>query len=324
MIRPVGMNPLLDVVTARRRFLAIAAAAAAAAMLGGCAADPAPQPATGTTPSGPPTGSGVTMPPSPTPPTGSSSSPSGPAVAQPLRSSATRRAAGSPAEAQKSLAGFGAEMLRRVHGQEPNTALSPYSLATVLAMARAGAKGATGTQIDKALLLDGTQAQGGAVTAIDDANTSAVETATKLKSPMIIEPANQTWIQNGLDVHQEYLDELARQFGVEAVAADFATDPEAMRKQINAWVSERTHTLIPELFGAGTIGEATVLVLVNAVYLKAAWQTPFIPGSDPTPFTTGAGTTKPVSLMRVGSPSRAPRAAAGRPPPQGMSAAAWR
>lgn len=297
------MNPLTDVVTARRRFLAIAAAAAAATVLGGCSADPTPQKATGTAPSGPPIGSGATMPPSPDPSTGSaapSSGSSGPAVAQPLRSSATRRAAGSPAEAQRSLAGFGAEILRRVHGQEPNTALSPYSLATVLAMARAGAKGATGTQVDKVLRLDGIEAQGGAITAIDDANTAAVKSATKQKSPMMVEPANQTWIQSGLDVHQEYLDELARQFGVAAVAADFAADPEAMRTQINAWVSERTHSLIPELFGAGTIEAATVLVLVNAVYLKAAWQTPFIPGSDPTPFTTGAGSTTPVSLMRAG------------------------
>jgi serpin B len=103
-------------------------------------------------------------------------------------------------------------------------------------------------------------------------------------------------------VHQEYLDELARQFGVAAVAADFAADPEVARTAINDWVAERTRTLIPQLFGPGTIDEATRLVLVNALYLKAAWAAPFTPGSTPTPFTTTAGARKPVTLMRASSP----------------------
>jgi serpin B len=201
------------------------------------------------------------------------------------------------------LAGFGAEMLRRVHdGSSPNTALSPYSLATVLAMARAGAKGATGDQLDAALELSGVDAQGAAITAVDDALAAAVKTATERKSDMIIEAANQTWVQSGFDVHQEYLDELARQFGVAAVAADFSADPEAARQAINAWVAERTRTLIPELFGTGTIDASTVLVLVNALYLKAAWAAPFTPNPSTTPFTTAAGSSKPVTLMRAPSP----------------------
>jgi serpin B len=119
---------------------------------------------------------------------------------------------------------------------------------------------------------------------------------------MIIEAANQTWVQTGFDVRQMYLDELARQYGVDAVAADFAADPEAARQAINAWVAERTRTLIPELFGTGTIDESTVLVLVNALYLKAAWAAPFTPNPSTTPFTTSAGASKPVTLMRAPSP----------------------
>ncbi len=194
-------------------------------------------------------------------------------------------------------------MLRRVYdATSPNTALSPYSLATVLAMARAGAKGNTGGQLDTALELTGVDAQGAAITAIDGAMAAAVTTATERKSEMIIEAANQTWVQTGFDVHQEYLDELARQFGVAAVAADFAADPEAARQAINAWVAERTRTLIPELFGPGSIDASTVLVLVNALYLKAAWAAPFSPNPNTTPFTTAAGSAKPVTLMRAPSP----------------------
>ena len=65
---------------------------------------------------------------------------SGPsALVQPLRADVARRAPGSAEAAQRALADFGAEMVRLVGGADADTALSPYSLATVLAMARAGA-----------------------------------------------------------------------------------------------------------------------------------------------------------------------------------------
>ena len=302
-IRRVDMElPVLQVIAARRRFFSIAAAAAAA-LVSGCSAQNNPVIAptsttTGASPSPKPsTGGTVTQ-------TGTSATPTGAGIQQ-LHSDESRRAdvAGAGGDAERALAGFGAEMLRRVHdGTAPNTALSPYSLVTVLAMARAGAKGATGEQLDTALELVGVDAQGAAITAIDDALAAAVATARGRKSEMIIEAANQTWVQTGFDVHQEYLDELARQFGVAAVAADFAADSEAARLAINAWVADRTRTLIPELFGSGSIDASTVLVLVNALYLKAAWAAPFTPNPSTTPFATAGGGSKPVTLMRAPSP----------------------
>ena len=44
---------------------------------------------------------------------------------------------------------------------------------------------------------------------------------------------------------------------------------------INAWTSERTHERIPEIVPDGVLDEETLLVLVNALYLKAAWADPF-------------------------------------------------
>ena len=228
---------------------------------------------------------------------------SGPsALVQPLRADVDRRAPGSAEAAQRALADFGAEMLRLVGGAEADTALSPYSLATVLAMARAGALGATGTQVDTALGLAGTAEQGGAITAIDDAVAASVATTAATKDPMIVEAANQVWIQQGLEVQPDYLAALAEQFGVDAVAAAFASDPEAVRTAINAWVAERTRDLIDELFPAGSIDSDTLLVLVNALYLKASWRTPFQPGTTAQPFTTAAGATKDVTLMTAGAP----------------------
>ena len=50
---------------------------------------------------------------------------------------------------------------------------------------------------------------------------------------------------------------------------------EAARSVINAWTSEQTHERIPEIVPDGVLDKETLLVLVNALYLKAAWEDPF-------------------------------------------------
>ncbi len=305
----------------RRRFLLIAAASTAA--LAGCAAHPgsvAPSsggpasggPATaapGTTGATPSTSSRET----PAPSTGALSSPApdttptassttdAPAPVQALRGTTPRRTSSDPAAAATALPGFGLDLLRAVGAAAPNTAISPYSLYAVLAMARAGAKGATADQLDAALQLTGTYAQGGALTAVDDGIAAAIKAAGSA-TPMTILAANQTWVQQGFPVHPEYLDTLASQFGAQAVAADFAADPEAVRAAINTWVSQRTNNLIPDLFPSGSISRDVLLALVNALYLKASWEKPFTKSPQPTPFTTADGRSVPAAMMSAGHP----------------------
>lgn len=267
-----GGSVILDMDTveiARRRFLFIAAGAALAGLTG-C----------GSGSSGPSTRSG--------------------AVATPVQlvSDATRIAPGDAATARAAFAGFGAAFLGQMlsTGQISNSALSPYSLFTVLAMARAGAKGATGQQIDAALGVAG-DAQGGVVAAVDAAVADALDRASQVPGGTVtVQAANETWVEEGFPVRQEYLDQLAREFGVAARSADFSGDAEGMRLAINAWVAERTNDLIPELFPADSIRSNTVLVLVNALYLKASWAFPFAPRQDGT-FTTSDGRALTVPMM---------------------------
>jgi serpin B len=95
-----------------------------------------------------------------------------------------------------------------------------------------------------------------------------------------------------------YLEALASRFGSGVRLVDYATDAEAARRMINGWVSDQTERRIPELLVPGVLTSDTRLTLVNAVYLKAAWQTPFpenatLPGS----FTLAGGTTVEVPMM---------------------------
>jgi serpin B len=110
----------------------------------------------------------------------------------------------------------------------------------------------------------------------------------------VIAIANGLFIQNGLPVTDGFLQTLASHYGAGARIVDFPTGQGA--EQINTWVREQTTQRITKLFDQ--LDAATRLVLANAVYLKADWQTPFAknPTTDAT-FTRADGTTVAVPMM---------------------------
>ncbi|NXW66813.1 SPB6 protein, partial [Eurystomus gularis] len=56
---------------------------------------------------------------------------------------------------------------------------------------------------------------------------------------------------------------------------DFMHAWEDSRRQINAWVEERTEGKIQNLLAKGILGSQTRLVVVNAVYFKGNWEKQF-------------------------------------------------
>lgn len=159
-----------------------------------------------------------------------------------------------------------------------NLALSPYSVAVALMMVRAGAAGATRTQLTTALGLDRVEDADALMNAIDaelarragsyrrpDGSSTEVSLAT----------ANAAWAQKGYPFERAFLDELARDYAAGLHTVDYRADSEASRQAINRWVSERTRKKIPELIPKGVLDSLTRLVLTNALFLKADWQDPF-------------------------------------------------
>jgi serpin B len=220
---------------------------------------------------------------------------SAPVFAQPLRADLPKGAAGPSAAAESALDSLGAALLRQLPATE-NVVLSPYSIYAVLAMARAGAKGATAAQLD-AVLGGDSAVQRGNVTAIDTAVAAALvagsapagaDPATTDTRPVSVDVANSVWLSPRLSVRPSFLDALATGFGVGIYKTDYAADPEAARKAINDWVGGHTKGLIPELLGQGIITPETVMTLVNALHLSAPWQDTFYPTSEPIQFTIEA------------------------------------
>jgi serpin B len=111
--------------------------------------------------------------------------------------------------------------------------------------------------------------------------------------------ANSLWGQRDTPWEQPFLDRLAELYGASLRLTDFEVDAEAARRDINDWVSDQTEGRIADLLPAGVPDDLTRLVLVNAIYLKAPWLTPFEPtATTPQPFTRLDGSSPAVPMMR--------------------------
>lgn len=184
-----------------------------------------------------------------------------------------------------------------------NLVFSPHSIGVALAMARVGAAGTTAEEMDAVLHLREVADPHRSINALDRA---LVEAAGEVERPdgttenVEIDIANALWAQDGFGFEEPFLDHLARDYGAGVQLVDYVDDTEGARRTINSWVADRTADRIEELIASGVLSPMTRLVLTNAVYLKAPWETPFDEGATaPGRFTGLDGTTTEVDLMAV-------------------------
>lgn len=182
---------------------------------------------------------------------------------------------------------FAAAVHRELSSGQDNLVWSPYSVASALGLAAEGARGITRDELVRALTaggdLESLAKDLAAAATIDDAEIGV---------------ANSLWMRLGLPFHEDYQQTVRRWPGGTLEVADFATDPDGCRQKINNSVEQDTRGLIRELLGEGTITTETAAVIVNALYLKLAWQTPFgAADTRPAPFHAPSGT-RDVPTMR--------------------------
>ena len=171
--------------------------------------------------------------------------------------------------------------------REGNLPWSPYSVASALGLAATGARGRTRDELAAAL------AGGGKLDVLarllsDSVRLSAAEAAV----------ANTLWTRIGLNVREEFRQAVLGWPGGAVRAADFEHDAEGSRQKINNDVEQETRGLVKELLPPGAVHDETGTVIVNALYLRVAWQNPFEEGRTlPAPFHAPSGT-RDVPIMR--------------------------
>jgi serpin B len=95
--------------------------------------------------------------------------------------------------------------------------------------------------------------------------------------PMQVNITNAIWAEQTYTFRSDFLDTLAANYGAGVNLLDIVNAPDPSRLTINAWVADQTNNKIQDLLPAGSIDSLTRLVLTDAVYFNAAWDTPFDP-----------------------------------------------
>ncbi|NTV98734.1 MAG: serpin family protein [Chlorobiaceae bacterium] len=191
--------------------------------------------------------------------------------------------------------GFALSLYRRLSISEDNLFLSPSSIETALSMTMSGARGRTESQMADVLGI-----------AMKDRGTRNREMllqenrmrSIEKKGRVTISQANSLFPQKGFKLSPSWLRDISHFYGATITPVNYLTETEKTRLAINRWVEARTKNRIRELIKPGILDALTRLSLVNAVYFKGEWETPFKKeNSFESPFLCGKGNTVSTSMM---------------------------
>ena len=175
---------------------------------------------------------------------------------------------------------FAIGLYRRLAASPGNFALSPYSIASALCMAHAGARGRTRDEIEAAL-----GATGGDLVAVFGGLGRELRRLGEAvpHARFQLRTANSLWHQTGYSIDAGLVEKLSHELGAQVVAADFGARPDEAVRSLNAWVVEATEGRIPTI--ASQLGPLTRVILPNAIYFKSRWQWQFeVEATQPAPF----------------------------------------
>jgi len=188
---------------------------------------------------------------------------------------------------------FALDLYHQLRTEEGNLFFSPYSISTALAMTFAGARGETERQMAEALHFNLPQEKLHAAFGRLQVGLNSMQHT----NPIQLSVANSLWPAKGWSLRKEYVLTMESNYTGRIMPLDYS-QTEAARQTINRWVEEHTQDKIKDLVKRGLIGPQTVLVLANAIYFKARWETPFQTNlTRPEPFHVTATKTVTVPMM---------------------------
>lgn len=166
---------------------------------------------------------------------------------------------------------FALDLYKKIGGNQENLFYSPYSISTALAMTYAGARGKTEKEMSTVMHFPANTAE--FYNKYNDVlkNINALNNG----STVDIYTVNSIWAQKDFKFREEFIGILKNNFNSSLNLVDFIKETENSRLQINKWVETQTNEKIKELIKPGLIDYLTRMVLVNAIYFKADWQTAF-------------------------------------------------
>ncbi|PON14418.1 hypothetical protein C2W62_29145, partial [Candidatus Entotheonella serta] len=189
---------------------------------------------------------------------------------------------------------FAIALYRQLQATEANLFFAPYSLSALFATLHAGARGNTARQIADVFHFASHDS------ARDEAsarlNPSPV--ALPASEQVTLYTAQALWVQRDIPILPDFDKWVQRHGDASLHQVDFRYAHEAARAHINAWVKQQTQGHIQEPLQPDILNALTRLVLVNAIYFKGRWASPFDPRkTEVAPFRRTVGTRVMVPMM---------------------------
>ncbi|XP_009920684.2 heterochromatin-associated protein MENT [Haliaeetus albicilla] len=201
-----------------------------------------------------------------------------------------------------------------------NIFFSPWSISSALALMYLGAKGNTAREMAEVLhFTEAAVAEGSSSVArpsrgrpkrrkmdpeykqAEDIHASFKEVTTAINKPRTtysLRNANRIYVEKTFPLLLTYIQLSKNYYKAEPHKVNFKTASEQSRKEINTWVEKQTEGKIKNLLSPQDVGSTTKLVLVNAIYFKAEWETKFrAENTELQPFRLSKNKTKPVKMM---------------------------
>lgn len=187
---------------------------------------------------------------------------------------------------------FGVALFQKVVANQPqaNHFISPLSVSIALGMVYNGAAGETRAEMGKTLQVAG----------LDSAQFNQAQLTLRKRlmnqgSGVRVDLANALWAKKGVEFNPNFVKTNQDFFGARVTALDFA-DPVSVQT-INTWASENTQGKIPKV--VNEIDAQTLMILMNAIYFKGSWNTPFAKSETAAKdFKQGNGQSKQAQMMR--------------------------
>ncbi|KAJ3644596.1 hypothetical protein Zmor_022317 [Zophobas morio] len=151
--------------------------------------------------------------------------------------------------------------------EKQNFLVSPFSAETILALTHAGAKGQTAQELQSAIHLpeDNKKIEEGVKTLLP---------ALKGHDAYTLQTANKMYIRNNFEIKPEFRKVATEAFFADSETIDFKKNVKAA-ETMNKWVEKQTENKIQNLISPDVVNNKTRLILINALYLKANWSSPF-------------------------------------------------
>ena len=188
--------------------------------------------------------------------------------------------------------GFNIALLKKLSETEDgNLFFSPLSINAALTMAYFGACGETQQKMADVL-------------GYGDASMTDVAGYQKYISALLSDTgdtqftsANSIWVAETFEPNPSYMNTMKEVFDTKVSKTDFTKDTAV--DELNGWINDSTQGMIDQMFDKEDepFDELTAMVLLNAIYFKGGWTTPFDPDATYDADFNGATATESVRMM---------------------------